>query len=171
MGAYMKVVLKDKYNNEAYLARFNNELKVKYGSPFDETFCSMVALQNDADYYNNDPEGIEIAKNNSYLKDKVINKEITAEYLKSLDFFWWSPGTYECKLNGCYDELNKDAMLAMAAVCRWSADNLKYIDILKSSNYLVATVRYYMDENFKELGMQNPFINCATPSIVQLSLF
>lgn len=141
MGRYMTVVLKKAYRQDAFIHALNRELAERFGAEISPVFNSWQFLQEEADFFNTDPEG----------KTQIPHwpRPVTKEALHD-NFFWYRMGEFSFKLSGGGTATEaKDAV----AVCKWLVQTeCRYIDKKHSENYTPDIVQQYLNNLFEEEG-------------------
>ncbi|WP_345201516.1 hypothetical protein [Chryseobacterium ginsengisoli] len=137
----MTVVLKKEYQDDEFIKELNRQLTDEFGADDCPKFNPWYALQKDADYMNNDPDGLKEVPD--------WKRPITATKL-SKNFFWLTHGEFSFKLSGC--PTLEEAREAIA-VCKWLIETNNYfIEAEKSDNYDKETVAEYLNYIFEEAG-------------------
>lgn len=141
MGRYMIVVLKPQYNDDVFIDRLNAQLKDEFGAGEAQVFNTWKFLQEEADFMNNDPEGLQQVPD--------WPRPITAMQLHRT-FFWLRVGELHIKLSACSDM--QEAQNAIA-VCKWIIKTKgAYIEKAECSNHTKKIVAEYLNHLFTEQG-------------------
>jgi hypothetical protein len=135
MGTYMYCQLKN--TEESHIKECNKEVEklgfkpINYEGISYGPFLTTEALEQDARFLNEDPEGL---KQVTHFK-----RPISIEFLQT--FFWNKIGLYCIKLSGGSP---KENLLQALIVAKWAAKNKHLIDQEKSSHHTPQIVRSYI---------------------------
>lgn len=130
MGTYLTLQLED--TSESRIKKINKELR-ELGYIAEEpygAFNTRESVQAEADFMNNDPEGLKQVPD--------IQRPITVEILQGL-VHWYRIGYCEYKLS-CMEETEAHNINILAKYFQHKPDLL---DVEKSDNYNMKTVRQY----------------------------
>ena len=137
----MTVVLKEQYQTDELIKRINEDL-LSFGAPGRQRFNPWYFLQEEADFINEDPEGLK------QLRD--WERPVTPRQL-SENFFWLCHGTFSMKLSG---SPTLGEALDAIAVSKWIAvTRKKYINTHCSEHYERPILSEYLNDILIEEGL------------------
>lgn len=139
----MTVVLQPTFKKDTFIRQVNQELVTQYGAQHTCVFTSHQFVQDEADFFNHDPEGI--------VQATGMKRPVTAKYL-SANFFWYRVGEYSCKITG---SVEKDDVLNCIAVCKWIiATDCRYIAKEESNNFSKSIIHNYLKYYLHDYGIR-----------------